>query len=251
MVSPLQLRSPILLSILLMLAACGTRSISDSGYYGDYRGAGTHNRLYRGELSEFDVLGIDRQQEITEAEIQNAFNATQHPSIKKGSAILLIQSGAMLPDEPMIDSLGKFYQVGVFTGVPEQSTLGPRETPSPTTSLAKALRLAAAKGGYETILAYWGVLETAQNQLGTKLVSWVPIVGGAIPDETQRMRIRLKLAVVDVRSGRWDIFVPEPIEDKSLSAGYNRVSSDQQQVAVLKEAAYASAAETIAARYDR
>lgn len=240
--------APALVLVLLLLTACGTRSISDSGYPGDYWNAHGRNPLYRGEISEFDVLGIDRQQEITEADIRNAFQETRRLSVKKGSAILLVQSGALLPDEPMIASLERFYQVGVFTGVPEQSKSGAGQSPA---SFSKALRLAAAKGGYETILAYWGVLETAQNKLGTKLVSWVPIIGGAIPDETQRMRIRLKLAVVDVRSGQWDIFLSEPIEDSSLSAGYNRASSDQEQVAMLKEAAYAAAAGDFAQRYER
>ena len=35
----------------------------------------------------------------------------------------------------------------------------------------------AARGGYEKIVVYWGILETAQENLETKAVSWVPIVG--------------------------------------------------------------------------
>jgi hypothetical protein len=34
-----------------------------------------------------------------------------------------------------------------------------------------SLRLAAAKGGYEKIIAYWGILETAQKGLGTAVPS--------------------------------------------------------------------------------
>ena len=114
-----------------------------------------------------------------------------------------------------------------------------------------SLRLAAAKGGHEKILAYWGLLETAQKELGTKAVSWVPIVGGAIPDEKQEMRIRLKVAVVDARSGRWDMFSPEPYQDIAASGQYTRESSDQGQVALLKARAYETAAEGLVKRYSR
>ena len=45
----------------LIIAGCGTRSISNSGYYADSdRGYGQRNSpFYKGELNEFDVLGID------------------------------------------------------------------------------------------------------------------------------------------------------------------------------------------------
>ena len=45
----------------LLLAGCATRSISNSGYHADPdRGYAQRNSpFYKGELSEFDVLGID------------------------------------------------------------------------------------------------------------------------------------------------------------------------------------------------
>lgn len=114
-----------------------------------------------------------------------------------------------------------------------------------------SLRLAAAKGGYEKIVAYWGILETAREGLGTKAVSWVPIIGGAVPDESQRMRIRLKVAIVDVKSGQWEMFVPDSLDDDSMSAHYTREASDQQQVALLKAKAYQLASEDVVKRYGR
>jgi hypothetical protein len=95
------------------------------------------------------------------------------------------------------------------------------------------------------------VLETGRESLVTKVVSWVPFVGGIVPDETQRMRIRLKVALVDVETGRWEMFVPEPFEDTDISGRYSRISSDQAQVAVLKEKGYTAAAEDLAKRYSR
>jgi hypothetical protein len=111
------------------------------------------------------------------------------------------------------------------------------------------LRLAAAKGGYEMIFCYWGVLESAVEGHATKLVSWVPIVGMVVPDETQRMQIRLRVAIVDVRTGSWSMFAPTPFEDSALSASMIRRQSDQEQVALLKDKAYKQAVEAFVARY--
>lgn len=253
------LASVALIGVLFLIAACQTRSISDSGYRGDdrYGYASRSNPFYRGELSDFDVLGIDRAQIITEAQILSAFNDKQPLSVKKGTSIMLVQSGAMFPDTPMLKAFEKYYTVAGFTGVPERpnasSAAGStnREHDTTPNSYAMTLRLAAAKGGYEKIVAYWGVLESARESQGTKAVSWVPFVGGAIPDERQRMRIRLKLAVIDTRSGQWEMFTPDDFQDDAWSASYTRASSDQAQVAVLKERAYAQASEDFVKRYAR
>jgi hypothetical protein len=65
------------------------------------------------------------------------------------------------------------------------------------------------------------------------------------------MRIRLKVAVVDVRTGQWEMFTPEPFEDVDSSGRYARVSSDQAQVAVLKEKGYRAAVDDLVKRYAR
>lgn len=234
----------LLLGIVLLVPACTTRSISDSGYQnsrGYYRQP--DNPLYQGELSEFDVLGVDAGADVSDRDIAAAFAATPvRTSLRKGDRIMLIQSGAMIPDEEMIALLERSLSVTVFTGVPEANKAG-------NASYSKALRMAAAKAGIGTIVVYWGVLESGIEDLATKSVSWVPIVGAAIPDETQSMRIRLKVAVVDVRSGQWEMVTPEVLEDSSVSMSYNRRNSDQSQVATLKAGAYELAADWFAARY--
>lgn len=250
MKAPHYLAWPLAALLLLSLAGCGTRSISDSGYQGGYWGGRNDgNRLYRGELSEFDVLGIDRGREIAEAEIEASADRRARPAIARGASVMLIQSGAMFPDEPMVRALEARYDVGQFSGIPDERPQPASAAPAAPASYAMALRLAAARGGYDKIIAYWGVLETAQEGLGTKVVSWVPIVGNFVPDETQRMRIRLKFAVIDVKTGQWDMYVPEPIEDDAISASLNRKSSDQAQVALLKEAGYKAAAMGLFTRY--
>ena len=85
---------PLAALLLLSLAGCGTRSISDSGYRGGYwSGRSDDNRLYRGELSEFDVLGIDRNQVIAEGEIQSSIGARERPTIARGASIMLKSVG--------------------------------------------------------------------------------------------------------------------------------------------------------------
>ncbi len=232
---------------LLFLSGCATRSISNSGYnqQGYYGGGRADNPFYKGELSEFDVLGIDAGKEITEQEIAVAASSRKERlTLRKGDSILLIQSGAMIPDQDMTESADKYFMVSVFTGVPEQDKKSNQ-------SYAKSLRLAAAKAGIGKILVYWGVLESGTKNLATKSVSWVPIVGWALPDQSQEIRIRLKVALIDVKTGQWEIFVPKVFEDTAYSASLNRESSDQQQVALLKTKAYQAAIESTLARYGR
>jgi len=98
----------------------------------------------------------------------------------------------MFPDEPMVNELNRYVNCVPFTGVPT----GGRRSGDVTTekaaqaSYSKSLRLAAARGGCETIVCYWGILESARKGLASKPVSWVPVVGWALPDERQQMRIR-------------------------------------------------------------
>lgn len=234
----------VILLLLVALTGCTTRSISNSGYNpGGYYVRGANNPLYKGELSEFDVIGIDASKEITEQDIVAAATASKiRLSLRKGDSVLLIQSGAMIPDQDMTESAGKHFSVSVFTGVPEQGK-------KPEVSYAKALRLAAAMAGIEKILVYWGVLESGTKNLVTKTVSWVPIVGLAVPDQAQEIRIRLKVALVDVKTGQWEIFVPKVFEDTAYSASLTRERSDQHQVTLLKTKAYQTAIEGILARY--
>ena len=236
----------LLVAVATLLAACATRSISNSGYDANVeRGyAPRDNPFYKGELSEFAVLGIDENAPVSEADIQRALSERSRIVMPRGTSIMLVQSGAMIPDDDMVKDLGRFYNVAVFSGVPPEKSVS-------TGNFSRALRLAAARGGADRIVVYWGILESGRENLATKVVSWVPFVGGVIPDENQRMRIRMKVAVVDVKSGTWEVFSPEPFEDTSVSGRYSRASSDQTQVALLKGKAYKSTAEDMVKRFAR
>jgi hypothetical protein len=103
---------------------------------------------------------------------------------------------------------------------------------------SRSLRLTAARGRADFIVCYWGLLESGNDRLPTKAVSWVPIVNWLMPDERQHLRIHLKIAVVDVRSGNWSIFSPDSREDARITASPHRAAVYEQQVERLKRMAY-------------
>ena len=218
----------------LLLAGCETRSISDSGYR-----HGESNPYYRGELTEAEVVGApDSGRAITDADIQNALRSSKPVHATPGTGLLVVQSGALTPDDAMIQALNTRYRVLPFSGLPEGGGA----------SYSKRLRLAAAQGGIPHILCYWGTLESARENQVTKAVSWVPIAGNFVPDENQRMRINLHAVLIDVASGHWSPYTGKAAEDAALSARVLRGSSDQKQVAQLKATAYASLVDELVAR---
>jgi hypothetical protein len=266
---------------LLLGCASKTRSISQSGYHDHYQYAGPHSR----ELDEFDVLGLNRSQPVTEDEILRASSQAKPVRLAPGSTILLVQSGAMHPDGPMVAELRKHFTVVPFNGLADEPPLreargherttrhavvitDPDKPASvvPLTSLSRQsyrteppqgesgaysrlLRLAAARAGASMVVCYWGILESGTEEIATKTVSWIPVMNWFVYDQRQHMRIRLKVAVIDVPTGNWSVFSAQPLEDKRWSVRTRREVKDQQQVESLKRKAYALAAHDLLARY--
>ena len=124
----MKLNNICLLSFCCVLIAGCTRSVrpisnaaySESPKRGIYCGPETAQAptQYRGELSEFDVLGITRGQAASENEIRRALEQAKSVKLRPSSSILLIQSGAAFPDGPMMEELGKHFRVVPFSGVP-------------------------------------------------------------------------------------------------------------------------------------
>lgn len=233
--------------VLLLLAGCETRSISDSGYR-----RGESNRYYRGELTEAEVVGSpdSAAHPITDADIQRVLHSSKRVHAAPGTGLVVVQSGAVTPDDAMVQALNTRYRIQPFSGLPEERGFASSGEPvnSGNGSYSKRLRLAAAQGGFEHILCYWGTLESARENQVTKAVSWVPIAGSFVPDENQRMRINLHAVLIDVGTGRWSPYTGKPSEDAALSAGILRGSSDQKQVTKLKSQAYASLVDELVAR---
>ena len=228
------------LAAVLSLAGCTSRSISDSEYHSSnwYR----PSNGYRGELLESDVVGapVSPGGAVSEADIQRALKGSRPVHAAPGTGLVVVQSGAVTPDDAMLQALDRRYQVQPFSGLPP----GPDERDE----YSKRLRLAAAQGGIAHILCYWGTLESARENEVTKAVSWVPIAGNFVPDENQQMRINLHAVLIDVATGHWSAYTGKPAEDNALSASILRGSSDQKQVAKLKAEAYASLVDELVAR---
>jgi len=148
----------------------------------------------------------------------------------------------------------KYYRVIPLSGIPSRNNNGydwqRSKNKEEIPKLDMAFRLTAAKAGAETLIVYWGVLESAREGYATKTISWVPIVGSLLPDEEQQMRIRLKAAIIDVKTGYWEMLIPEVYEDEIQSAGINRKQKDQKQVALLKERGYKRLIADIQTRFE-
>ena len=223
----------IILGLGLLLGACSTTSISNSGYDG-YAG---RNDFYRGKLQEVDVIGVPVGATVTDADVAAALKRSTEGALvpHRGQALLAIQSGALTPDTQMMEQLGRYFAAQPFSGIP----------PAKTEDYAPRLRLMAAQGGFRQILCYWGALETQRSANTAKLVSWVPLVGSVVPDESQHMRIRLKAVLIDVETGRWRVYIPEPVEDTTITAGLTRQDAGQGQVELLKAKGYAALADMV------
>jgi hypothetical protein len=227
----------------VLAVGCTTRSISNSDYRGGYyRG---YNYGYGGELSELEVLGVTANPNITEQDIKDALSEEKKISLKRGDRVVVVQSGALFPDEPLLSELKPLYSVVPLSGVPFR---GQGEDVKKQ-QLDKPLRLAAAKSGAKTMIVYWGILESGRIKQGAKIISWVPIIGKAIPDEKQKMRIRLKAAVIDVETGAWEFIMPEAYGDTATSSRQEREQKDQGQVARLKVKGYKALAKALTTRY--
>jgi hypothetical protein len=236
---------------LVVVTGCAkTRSISNSRHA--HAGAYDRNSKfteaafgYRGELSEYDVLAIDPDRAISQLDIEQALANGAVPKLKRGGPILLVQSGAAFPDAPMIAALRHDFVIIPFSGIPAQKqSYG--EGPG---AYARLLRLAAARAGCETIICYWGILESGREELRTKTISWIPVAGWMLPDEQQHMRIQLKVAIIDVRSGSWTVLAPAAYQDKAFSTRFSRGGSDQRQVESLKKLAYDATAHELITQY--
>ena len=209
------------LAILVLLAGCESRSISDSGYHGGgnaYYGRGG----YEGELAEADVVGapVKPGGTVSEADIQRALHGSRPVHAAPGTALVVVQSGAQTPDDAMLQALNRRYQVQPFSGLPSAQ--------SERTEYSKRLRLAAAQGGVQHILVYWGTLESARENQVTKAVSWVPIAGNFVPDENQQMRINLHAVLIDVASGHWSPYTGKPAEEhRAQRPGVARVERSE------------------------
>ena len=216
-------------AILVSLTGCDEGSISDSNPYGHAAYVGGNSR----EIDELDLLGLHGS--TSESDIQSALRDHRAGGVYAwpGSSLLVVQSGTTAPDSIMLAAIEKSYRVFPFSGVASNDKR--RDG-----SLGRDLRLAAARSGCAHILCYWGKLESIREDAVTKSVSWVPVVGGLVPDEERRTRLRVRAVLIDVASGRVAALTPPAAENASLSSEQTRAESHDKQTYNLKTRAYAS-----------
>jgi hypothetical protein len=196
------------------------------------------------QLRENEVLGLKPGDSISEDDIRRVLDESRSVRIKPGSRLLLVQSGAASPASAMVQELAKHFTVVPHTGIPSELTAD-----SGGAATGKALRLAAAHSQAETILVYWGNLEMKRNDLPTSIVSWVPVIDFAVPDEHQKVRMSLKLALVDVRTGNWATFRTEAIEEDSLTTRYAREREHNGTLERSKQRLYQLAVQKLTSGY--
>ena len=239
----LRMKLWLLLAALGIAAGCGTnKSYKSADFGGDkiYTKPGSSSP----QLRENEVLGLNDGQEISDEEIRRVLDESRTVRVPRGSRILLAQSGVPAPDRAMVEELSRDFVVVPHTGVPSEVTAAAGGAPA-----GKALRLAAAHSNAETILVYWGNLEMKRNDLPTSIVSWVPVIDFAVPDEHQKVRMSLKVALVDVRTGNWATFRTEAIEEDSLTTRYAREREHKWPLERTKQRLYQIAVKKLAEGY--
>jgi hypothetical protein len=192
---------------------CETTNRSISRYeYG-------YNPSYSGELSAVDF--------IKDVSDPRAGSASNDISITKGERVIVMQSGQLSPDGALVSELGDRCHIIAMSGIPSKTSVGEPK-----------LRDAARAGGVAKIMAYWGTIETSIQSEQTKAVSWVPIVGWYIPDESQEMRISITAIVSDTATGRWTDYTVLSPETKVFHSTMTREAKDSWQVEGLKSEVY-------------
>jgi hypothetical protein len=186
------------------------------------------------QLKENEILGVNRNN-ASDEDIEKILDGTRSFAVKEYSNILLVQSGSSHPDREMVDQLSKHFTIIPYTGVP-------KDLREEADDLSKALRLAAAHASAETIVVYWGTLEMKRDGLATGIVSWVPVVDFMVPDEYQKARMHVKVALIDVRKGQWATFRTEPIEEQTLTTRYAREKEPNWPLSGMKARAYQACA---------
>jgi len=205
-------------------------------------------------LNELSVLGVRVNEEVSSKDIAAALEARESNvvEVERGDVLAVIQSGARFPDKEMLESLEPLAKIVPLSGVPpeQREVFGEEKKNREPLRIDKSLRMAAAKGGANKMLIYWGILESAaEPEQAAKQLSWVPLAGRIIPDEINHVQIRVKAVFIDVATGHWTMLRTEPMQDKRMSSRLTRESSDLKQVLVLKEKAYGQFANDLKVRF--
>jgi hypothetical protein len=194
------------------------------------------------ELSDADVVGSGVKKAPSDEDIRNALDHARSVDLKLGETVLVLQSGEAVPDARMVAELNKHYRAVPFSGIRSDWASHWENTDD---YYSKQLRYAAAKAGAQKILCFWGSLEVARHDLSTKTITWLPVVDIIVPDQKDNVRVHLKVALVDVRTGDWSLFRTEPVQTEVVTTGWGREHLETPEVRELKEKSYVVAVNSL------
>ncbi|QBH97046.1 hypothetical protein EKN56_11945 [Limnobaculum zhutongyuii] len=210
-------------------------------------------------LTEQEVLDIDPFVEITEHDIQQAVREASKSSflIPSRAQIVLVQSGATVPDAVMQQEMMNYFSVSVYSGLSPSKQRSPvarkneEQEEAPQPNYIRSLRLASAKARQDKIIVYWGTLELGMPDKDNIQVVWLPYHNGEIPKETKLLRYSIRFASVDVRNGMWVMYTPPNTESEFMSVPFQSDQTKLNQIIKIKEESYIEAAKNFATHFEK
>lgn len=180
------------------------------------------------ELTELDLLAVvPRVDPAADGGTQRPASVAS-PHLRRGDRFILIQSGAMLPDGAMLQEAGRYFEPSPVSGVPaaEKQTY------------VESLRQRAAQGGYRYLVCCWSMLDSVREDSHGRVISWMPLVGRLVPDQTQRMRLTVRALVLDVTNGGWRTLSTEAEGKGRYNHRTSAAEGDRELVPGLQARAY-------------
>ncbi|MDR0807093.1 MAG: hypothetical protein LBN41_10195 [Enterobacteriaceae bacterium] len=246
MLKKLIIKAPVfIITGVLLLSGCATPDSKNPTY--------VSSRTVQAQLSDNDVFDSDLAHEITNEEIRITYDQpNMGVKLASHSPIILVQSGALVPDAVMQAEMAKYYQVSVYSGIPPTKPRVKKDSEGVIqNNYMKSLRLVAAKGKQPTVVVYWGSLEIGIYDETSKSVLWSPYRGEKLPMNTKSLRYLMRFVAVDTRTGNWVMHSPLNTEIDYTAAPFGSQTNELVQIDELKKNAYIAAASDFSTRYQR
>lgn len=162
------------------------------------------------QLTEQELFGWDPSAEITEEDIQAALiEAEDEINIPQNASVILVQSGEKIPDIEMRKEMEKYYKVATFSGIsPSKQSATNKTSPVAANSYILTLRYLGARGRQSRVIVYWPTLEAGSVNKQTKDIVWQDYQPGSNIDKVSSLRYSSRFAIIDVKSGNWEMYTP-------------------------------------------
>ena len=205
------------------------------------------------QLTEQELFGWDPSAEITEEVIQDAIaQAEDEISIPRNASIILVQSGEKTPDTDMQKELEKHYKVATFSGIPPSKKINVNKEPSTSpNSYMLTLRYFGARGRQSTVIVYWPTLQMGIFDKQANSFIWQDYQPVANNTQINSLRYVMRYAVIDVKTGNWEMYSPTSIETKIPGIATNTTPENtlEDVIKKSKQQTYQANAQEIYSRF--